>query len=188
MKRREAVKLITISGLAATGQAQHTGHGGQAKAGAAKKAAAAVPFKPKYFSAHEFAVISRLADLILPRDATPGALDAKAPEYIDLQVAEMPDAQVQLSGGIQWLDRYCAAEFNQPFLQCTEQQQKAVLDRLAYRKNLAPELRAARAFFVQVRSLTCDGFYSSKLGFAEVGYKGNTFVTRFTGCTHPEHM
>lgn len=186
MKRRKAIQLIAISGVAATSQAQHAGH-------AAKGAKKAVPpaagkaYRPKYFSAHEFAVLARLADLIIPRDSTPGALDARVPEYIDTQVAEMPEAQVRLSGGILWLDRYCTSEFGKPFLECAADQQKAVLDRLAYRKNVARELRAARNFFAQVRDLTCDGFYSSKLGYAEVGYRGNAFVDKFIGCTHPEH-
>ncbi len=192
MKRREAVKLIALSGLAPAAPAQHTGHAAQAArkertGAAAKTAPAAAAYKPKYFSAPEFAVISRLADLIIPRDATPGALDARGPEYIDFQVAEMPEAQVRLSGGIQWLDRYCTREFGQPFLECSAEQQKTLLDRLAFRKNVAPELRAGRRFFELVRDLTCDGFYSSKLGFAEVGYKGNVFLDKFLGCTHPEH-
>ena len=192
MKRREAVKLIALSGLAPAAQAQHGGHAAQgaqkAPAGtAAKTVPAAAAYKPKYFSADQFTVISRLADLIIPRDSTPGALDARAPEYIDLQVAEMPEAQVRMSGGIQWLDRYCTGEFGRPFLQCSADQQKTVLDRLAFRKNVTPELRAGRAFFQLVRDLTCDGFYSSKLGFAEVGYKGNVFLDKFPGCAHPEH-
>lgn len=194
MKRREAVKLIAITGIAGTGTAvaQHQGHGVKQAPAAAKKESAArkalaSAYRAKYFSEHEFAVITRLADLIIPRDSTPGALDARAHEYIDLQVAEMPETQVRLSGGIQWLDRYCAEQFGQPFLKCTEAQQKSVLDRLAYAKTVTAGLRAARAFFATVRDLTCDGFYSSKLGYTEVGYKGNTFVTKFVGCTHPEH-
>src|SRR5215510_13710121 len=109
MKRREAVRLIAISGLASAGRAQqthpHAKSTSEPATEAAKKAPPGAqptaPFKPKHFSAHEFAVISRLADLIIPRDSTPGALDARVPEYIDLQVSKMTDAQTQLSGGVQ---------------------------------------------------------------------------------------
>jgi len=186
MKRRKAIQLIAISGIAATSEAQHTGHAvkGAKKAG---RPASAKAYQPQAFTAHEFAVISRLADLIIPRDATPGALDARVPEYIDLQVAHMPDAQVRLSGGIQWLDRFCSGEFGKPFLECSPDQQKSLLDRLAFRDKVTRDLRPGRAFFVQVRDLVCDGFYTSKLGFADVGYKGNVFVSKFVGCTHPEH-
>ena len=184
MKRRQALQLIAITGLASPGKGQPAGHSARSEE---NTPAGAQSYRPKHFSDHEFAVISRLADLILPRDSTPGALDAGVPEYIDLQVAEMPKAQVRLSGGVLWLDRYCRAQFGQPFLECAAGEQKTVLDRLAFREKVNRNLKPARAFFKLVRELTCDGFYSSKLGFAEVGYKGNVFVRKFSGCTHPEH-
>jgi hypothetical protein len=34
-----------------------------------------------------------------------------------------------------------------------------------------------------------DGYYSSKERQAdELGWHGNTFLTEFKGCTHPEHQ
>jgi gluconate 2-dehydrogenase gamma chain len=192
VQRREVLKAIVIGGATATvggaGNVLRAAHlpDVPATASAPPGAAAAAPYTPKCFSQHEFAVISRLADLILPRDTGPGALDARVPEYIDLQVSEMPDAQTHLSGGVQWLDRYCNERFGKAFLVCSQAQQTQVLDVLADAKSVPPELAPARSFFVLVRALTCDGFYSSKLGFEELGYKGNT-VAEWHGCTHPEH-
>src|SRR5262249_3448716 len=137
---------------------QHSPHTSRPESPAATSA-----FTPKYFSEHEFAVVSRLADLIIPHGASPGALDAGVPRYIDLQVARMPDAQTQLSGGVQWIDRYTTEQFGQDFLGCSAAQQTRVLDKLAFAETVPPELKAARSFFVLIRSLTCDGFYSSKL-------------------------
>lgn len=192
MKRREVLKAMVIGGAAATG-AEARGilrvvqlPNVASKASKSTTAAAAVSFTPKYFSHHEFAVISRLADLILPRDAGAGALDAHAPEYIDLQVAEMPAAQTQISGGLQWLDRHCSERFGKVFLDCSQAEQTQVLDQLADGKTVPLELASARAFFVLVRALTCDGFYSSKLGFQDLGYKGNTFA-QWHGCAHTDH-
>jgi gluconate 2-dehydrogenase gamma chain len=193
VKRRDALKAIMIgSATAGVGEArgilravrlpEHAAHVTEASS-----TAPAAAFTPKYFSRHEFAVVSRLADLIIPRDASPGALDAHVPEYIDLQVSKMPDAQTQISGGVQWLGRYCSEQFGKDFLECSSAQQTQVLDKLAEAKRVPPELEQARSFFVLVRGLTCDGFYSSKLGFQELGYKGNTFVIEWHGCTHPEH-
>lgn len=192
MKRRDALKTIVIgSATASIGNArgvlgavrsEHAAHASEASG-----TDAAVAFTPNYFSRHEFAVISRLADLIIPRDTSPGALDARVPEYIDLQISKMPDVQTQMSGGVQWLGRYCSQQFGKDFLECSPAEQTQVLDRLAYAKAVPPELDQPRSFFVLVRGLTCDGFYSSKIGFQEVGYKGNTFVTEWRGCTHPEH-
>jgi len=191
VKRREVLKAIMIGGATATAaEARDILQVVQLPVGTAKATKstgrAVASFTPKYFSQHEFAVISRLADLIIPRDSGPGALDAHAPQYIDLQVSEMPAAQIQVSGGVQWLDRYCDERFGKAFLDCSQAEQTRVLDRLADGKTVPPELGSARSFFVLVRALTCDGFYSSKVGFDDLGYKGNTF-TQWHGCTHPEH-
>jgi len=195
VKRRDALKAIVIGGATATAaEAQGIlrvvrmpGHMAGASEASSSTSGTAAFSTPKYFSQHEFAVVSRLADLIIPHDTSPGALDARAPEYIDLQVSQMPEAQTRISGGVQWLDRYCSEQFSKDFLDCSPAQQTQVLDKLADAKTVPRELEPARSFFVLVRSLTCDGFYSSKLGFQEVGYKGNTFVMKWRDCTHPEH-
>lgn len=191
MKRREVLKAIVMGGATATAEARDLLRSVHALEGATKASESASPgvagvFSSKYFSQHEFAVISRLADMILPRDTGPGALDAHVPEYIDLQVSEMPAAQTQFSGGVQWIDRYCNERFGKAFLDCSQVEQTQLLDQLADGKSVPPELQAARSFFVLVRALTCDGFYSSKFGFEDLGYKGNT-AAEWRGCTHPEH-
>jgi gluconate 2-dehydrogenase gamma chain len=38
------------------------------------------------------------------------------------------------------------------------------------------------AFFAFLRRLTCDGFYTSKIGIADLGYIGNTSLREFPGC------
>lgn len=191
MKRREALKFITIGGIASrVTNAQTTEHAAHAHYSTGSEDVASGPsasYKPKYFSDREYAVITRLSDLIIPHDETPGAVAAGVPEYIDRQTFEMPSMQVELSGGIQWLDHYCAKEFGKDFVECTETQQKSVLDQVAHGKNVPAGMGPARKLFVRVRDLTCEGFYSSKQGFEEVGYKGNTAVSVWRGCTHPEH-
>ncbi len=192
MKRRQALTLIAITGTSAVASAQdpvrpdqpapHTSH--SSATGPKLQGDVKVP---THLNKHEFGVISRVADLTIPRDSTPGALDARVPEYIDRQLAHMPAMQTQISGGIQWLDHYCMERFGEDFQACAERDQIAVLDALSDGKNVPPAMGPGRAFFVQVRELTCDGFYSSKLGFQEVGFKGNSAVSVWTGCTHPEH-
>jgi hypothetical protein len=40
-----------------------------------------------------------------------------------------------------------------------------------------------------LKDLTVDGYYTSKEGLTqELGWHGNTFLTEFKGCTHPEHQ
>src|SRR5947209_6872401 len=55
-------------------------------------AAANQAYKPRFFTAQEYATIVALADLILPKDSRSGsASEAGAPEFIDYIVAEQTD-------------------------------------------------------------------------------------------------
>ena len=43
-------------------------------------------------------------------------------------------------------------------------------------------------FFLLVKNLTADGYYTSRAGLLEeLGYTGNTVMARFPGCAVPEH-
>jgi hypothetical protein len=43
-------------------------------------------------------------------------------------------------------------------------------------------------FFESLKALTIEWYYNTQEGLAqELGFKGNTYRTQFTGCTHPEH-
>ena len=55
---------------------------------------------------------------------------------------------------------------------------------IAYRKNAKqdPALSQGIAFFAFVRKMTCDGFYTSKIGIADLQYIGNTAIPEFPGC------
>jgi gluconate 2-dehydrogenase gamma chain len=70
------------------------------------------------------------------------------------------------------------------FLDCTPEQRKEVLDLIAYRKNAKqdPSLSQGVAFFAHLRKFTCDGFYTSKIGIADLQYIGNTALREFPGC------
>ena len=43
-------------------------------------------------------------------------------------------------------------------------------------------------FWISVKNLTADGYYTSKIGLRdELGYKGNTVLSEFPSCEIPEH-
>lgn len=46
-------------------------------------------FKPSFFSQEEYDYIAKVADLMLPSDGTPGALDVGVPQTIDKMVGEV---------------------------------------------------------------------------------------------------
>jgi len=142
-------------------------------------------YAPKYFSAHQFRTVTLLCDSIIPKDeVSGGAIEAGAPEFIDLLTSENEDYQAHLGGGLMWLDNFCTDRYEHLFLDCTPAQQKETLDLLAYRKNVKsdPTLSQGIAFFARLRDMTCTGFYTSKIGIADLQYIGNTALAEFPGC------
>jgi hypothetical protein len=150
-----------------------------------KAAAPAGKYTSKYFSAVQYATLVFLCDAIIPKDEkSGGAVEAGAPEFIDLLTSENPEYQLKLGGGLFWLDAACTDRYGNVFLECTAEQKKEILDLIAFRKNAKkdPALSQGVAFFTFLRNLTCDGFYSSKIGIEDLGYIGNTSLREFPGC------
>jgi gluconate 2-dehydrogenase gamma chain len=150
-----------------------------------KSAAPAGAYTPKYFSAPQYSTLVFLCDAIIPKDEkSGGAVEAGAPEFIDLLTSENEDYQLKLGGGFFWLDSFCTDHYAKLFMECTPEQKKEVLDLIAFRKNAKQDraLSQGVSFFTFLRRLTCDGFYTSKIGIADLGYIGNTPLREFPGC------
>ncbi|MEP7372907.1 MAG: gluconate 2-dehydrogenase subunit 3 family protein [Chitinophagaceae bacterium] len=129
----------------------------------------------KFFSDHEMATITVLADIIIPKDEVSGsASDAKVPEFIDFIVRDMPQHQVPLQGGLRWLDLQCLNRYEKAFKDCSSQQQIEMIDQIAYPNKAKPEMKQGVVFFSLMRNLTTTGFYTSEIGIKDIGYAGNT--------------
>ena len=150
-----------------------------------KAQAPAGAYKPKFFAPHQYETLSALSEAIIPKDEkSGGAIQAGAPEFIDLLTSENKEYQLGLGGGLMWLDGFSSDRFGNPYLGCTAEQKNQVLDLIAYRKNAEddPSLSQGVEFFAFLRKLTTDGFYSSEIGIADLEYIGNTFLREFPGC------
>ena len=152
----------------------------------AEKANGKAPvYTPKFFNPQQYKTLQSLCETILPADAdSGGAIEAGAPEFIDLLTSENTEYQSQLGDGLKWLDSTCASRYGKAYLDCTTPQQKEILDLIAYRKNASQNESLSRAveFFSFLRNFTADGFFTSKIGIKYLGYKGNTYLTEFPGC------
>jgi hypothetical protein len=152
---------------------------------AEKAAAENAVYAPKFFSAHFYKTLQSLCQTIIPPDEqAKGAIEAGAPEFIDLITSENKEYQVSLGGGLMWLDNTCIDRYGSKYLDCAPQQQTEILDLIAYRKNAKkdPSLGQGVEFFAFLRKLTADGFFTSEIGIEYLGYIGNTFVKEFPGC------
>jgi hypothetical protein len=96
------------------------------------------------------------------------------PDFIEFIVKDEPEHQLPMRGGLKWLDVHCLNAYNNAFIDCKPDQQKAVLDQIAYPAMAKPEVQQGVTFFNKMRDLTAIGFFTSKMGIDDLGYKGNT--------------
>jgi hypothetical protein len=129
-----------------------------------------------FFSAHEMDTIKVLCALILPANEHFGsATDAGSPEFIEFMAKDIPEMQTSLRGGLMWLDHQSNTEFGTEFKATDEAGQKTLLDRIAFYDAQIPlsQQPLEIQFFSLLRNLTLCGYYTSKMGIEDLGYKGN---------------
>ena len=145
---------------------------------AAMAAASPAEGQNAFLNPAELAWVKAFADTIIPRTDTPGASDAGVPTIIDRRFATNPDLAERFRSGMKALDADAQSRFGSAFPALTSEQQIAVLTPLA-----------DDPFFRMMKGLTVDGYYTTQAGLTqELGWHGNTFLTEFKGCTHPEHQ
>ncbi len=159
-------------------------------------------YTPKFFTRHEYQTVRTLVDYIIPRDERSGsATDAGVPQYMDFVLADQTPppgppnptprfyvapttSQINVRGGLAWLDNECANRFGAgtTFLTATDAQRRQVLDDIAWPAKAKPELSHGVAFFTRMRDMTASGFYSSKMGIQDLRYMGNVPMAKWDGC------
>ena len=128
----------------------------------------------KFFTAHEYATIGVLADIIIPKDEKSGsATEAKVPDFIEFIVKDMPAHQTPMRGGLKWLDVQSMNRFSMSFKESTPAQQIELVDDIAYPQKVKPGMQPGVTFFSLMRNLTASGFYTTEIGIKDIGYMGN---------------
>jgi len=160
INRRTALALLgsvpaaaALSWTPAEAQQAHE-HAEKSRAETAKTGA---PFKPKFFTAHEYATVNILVDLIIPRDERSGsATDAGVPAFMDFMMIDDPNRQTAMRGGLAVIDHVCNERFQKTFVACTDAQRHALLDAIAFTDTPSDGLSHAVAFFNSFRDLTAS--------------------------------
>jgi gluconate 2-dehydrogenase gamma chain len=124
-----------------------------------------------------------LVDLIIPKDDRSGsATDAGVPAFMDFMMNDQPRRQIAMRGGLAMIDRLALNRFGKRFVSAPDRERRLLLDEIAYTSNPERGLSQAIAFFSSFRDLTASGFWSTKMGVADLQYQGNVFVSEWTGC------
>jgi len=128
-----------------------------------------------FFNPHEMATITISCDILLPAEGTfPSASQVGVPDFIEFIGKDMPYQQTPLRGGLMWLDNQSMKRFNKKFTECAQNERIAIVEDIAYPKDVKPEFSQGAAFFSLMRNLTMTGFYTTEEGFKDLGYVGNT--------------
>jgi len=187
ISRRKALQLFSSLPVAAAAIVWTSSEteAAQTQARAARRQAGerSTPFQPKFFTRREYATVIVLADLIIPRDERSGsASDAGVPEFMDFMMMDQPLRQTAMRGGLAFIDHLCDIRFDKAFIECTDAERRQVLDDLAFPERVDPALAHGAAFFGSFRDLTASGFWTSKMGIADLQYLGNKPVVEWRGC------
>ncbi len=187
MDRRSSLKLFALAPLPFVAGCQWTRNDVEHAHDRVAAARAAKETLPPFFTDHERATVDVLVDLILPADDRSGsATDLKVPEFMDFIIADQKRLQTPVRGGLAWLDTHTRRKVGKSFVEASDAERRGVLDEIAYPYDFDPSVAHGVAFFNLFRDLTASGFWSTKEGMEDVGYRGNQVVTNWTGAPQAE--
>ena len=147
----------------------------------------ATAFKAKFLTgASQMDIVTEIADIIIPKTDTSGAIDAGVPAFIDLVLADVypKDAQERFTAGLGEFAAAAAAG-GKPFLEQDPAQRVAVVKQ-SLEKALAAE-GSSKPFILMARELTLLGFFTSKVGITE-NMEYVAVPTAFHGCVPLSQM
>jgi len=150
-------------------------------------------YVPQFFKPEEFRTVEILTEMMIPTDDTPGAKEAQVANYIDFVVfsaAEFkPSLQRKWLTGLELLDRESRVQFAKPFREGSESDRTKLLTLISAPERDPKQHHDGFDFFVVVKEMTVEGFYTSKVGLIDVlDFQGMNYMSDFLGCTHPEHQ
>lgn len=135
--------------------------------------------KVDYLSPERRKLVAAMAETILPRTETPGAIDAGVPQYLELMLAEWCNdtERAVFEAGFVDMETRIPAEFGQPFAALTAEQQLQVLQDMEAAVADDPWYNATgrpgdyisdAPFILQFKELTTWGFFTSEVGSTQV--------------------
>lgn len=170
--------LAGLSGLASSGEVL-------AAVAAAKKGAG---YQPVLLTRDELLLTGVLAELIIPKTDTPGALGVGAHQTIDhlLKVCALAAEQAHFKAGLARLDAAAQAQGGKRFGALPAARQTALLHALD--AGTAPFDADGQRFFRQLKGYVAFAYYTSEAGATRElaylpipgGFKGNYKLTRST--------
>jgi hypothetical protein len=141
-------------------------------------------FWPLTFTADQRRTVTALCDLIIPADDhSPAASAVAVPEFIDEWISapyqEQEANRKIIIDGLKWINGEAMRRHGRNFAELTAQEQSGIADDICYSPKAKPEFSQGAEFFAMMRSLTATGFYTTPVGWRDVGFVGNVALTAF---------
>ena len=135
-------------------------------------------YKLQFFTEQEARLLDAVMEKIIPADEhSPGAHEARVVEFADLMVATGPE--------------YAKTDWRNALHLLGEEMRTSNLDAwlaAAAEREQDPQT-VLEVFFRTLKHTTINGYYTSRIGIHdELRYEGNTYLSAFPGCDHPEHQ
>ena len=132
-----------------------------------------------YFSPAQRAIVAAMAEVVIPRTDTPGAIDAGVPAFIELMVVNwLNDEEKSIfDAGLQDIEARIPAEYGMPFNKLGDQQQLQIMEDLEAAAsdsswydfaNVQRDFVSDAPFICQLKELTIWGFFTSEKGSKQV--------------------
>jgi hypothetical protein len=189
ISRREALQMTLATALAASlplrlARAQEV----EITEGAAKLAAlTGSDWRPVFLTEDQARTVALIAEAIIPRTETPGALDARAHEFIDLILSvDNERNQGKFIEGVQWMTDRSIALYGVPYVEATGDQQLEIMKSISDdNSKVDREVKDGWRFFKDIKRRTVDAYYSSREGLIEeLGRPEGHTHRPYMGCRH----
>lgn len=154
ISRREAIRRAALMlGVALTPSLLSTAL--QAQSGATAKVLGL-----QYLNENQRLTVAIIAERILPKSDTPGAVDAGVPEFIDIIYGKYlnEDDKIMFSAGLDGVAAQALKLYGKSITQLSSEEQDLLLRDIARASQSLP-----KSFFLQIKELTVVGYFTSEL-------------------------
>lgn len=126
-----------------------------------------------FFTPVEEKLVTCLANLILPPNEQGTIEQAGVVPFIGFMMVDYPDFQLPIRGGLMALNAKANKSFGQDFVILNEEEQKSILDQMAFPIEGVGKQPQEVQFFSLLRNLVVTGYFTSEVGIKELDYRGN---------------
>jgi glucoside 3-dehydrogenase (cytochrome c) hitch-hiker subunit len=168
MNRREALKRVAwlMGGTVSASAILAVRYSATSSAGS----------KSSFLSSPQAAIVSTVAEIMIPRTDTPGAIDVGVPGFIDRVLADVyaEEDQKRYLTGLTAFDAAAQTQHGKKFVALEASQQVALVQKshdaavLEERRFESSDEKWQRPFILMTKELTLLGFFTSKAGATQI--------------------